>query len=419
MRTRNPRFPRRRSAEMPRMHRGRRGRPGGRDRDSMRGRFSREEEPLLDLDSILEVDDEELELIEEDLGEEPMLDEPMGEEPGECPPGCAPVDDEEPAEDTEADEEAEANDDEEAAEEETEEEDDDTKEASVDDTPALSAKWAPLYTEADIQRLDKTADVVLVPFHDQQDPSYVVLANSRPVGEIRHSDLKAPDDVTPDAWRSLFVADAFPKGVVDAVENLGASAVLGDLGMRYFASQVTQRQADAAAKNQVQADLEENFQSRAAELKQNFLNNMLLAVEASNKNVFMQNALRDSVRKHFAGTGLPDATTVDLFENAMQDAGAQYFEAIVQKADEWLGFEKDAMQQVEATIRESSYTHPVDRGLPVEPEPMRERQASSVPVRTMQEQPSRREAEVSEWDQAELQVKDVLRGAGTINRGRR
>jgi len=418
MRTRNrfdrPRRPSRRQAEMPRLHRGRR---GTRDRDSARDRYSADDElPDLDLDSILEVDDDELELIEEDM--DLGLEDP-GVEPGECPPGCVPVEDEpaedkddEPAEDKD-DEPAEDKDDEPA---EDKDDKDDKKEASV----TLSAKWAPLYTEADVKRLNKTAEVVMVPFFNQDDPSYVVLANARPVGEIRLSDLdqNRPDDQTPEQLHSIFTAEAFPKGIVQAIEKLGADQILGDLDLRYYAAQVTRDQADNAAKLQVEADLEETFQTRAASMKQQFINNMLLAVEASTKNIFMRNPLRDALRTQMRSAGIPDAVAVDLWENAVQTAGAEYLGSLVKKADEWLGFDESALRQVEASIRETDYVHPTERGMQVEADVNRERQ-QSVPVRTMQPAPSRREAEVDEWDDVENSVKNVLRQASTVNKGRR
>ncbi len=270
----------------------------------------------------------------------------------------------------------------------------------------------------------------MIPFLDQQDPSYSVMANGRPVGEIRESDLTEAD---PHTRHAMFIDPAFPKGIVQAASQLGVDKVLGDLNLRYYANLVTQSQADAAAKTAVQADLEEAFQTRAASLKQNFINNVLLAVQASNKNVFVQNPLRDAIRKNFRGAGLPDAVVVDLFEDAVQTAGADYFLAMVEKADEWLGFEKEAMAQIETVINEANYSHPADRGMEIEADLTTEapRQYSAPQTVAAPVQHAAAHAPVvaqaapvasaqqgnQNWNADEMSVRDILRQASTQRKG--
>jgi len=419
-----------------------------------------EDEPLmdLDLDAILEVDEDEI------------------SEEGGCPAGCVPEedddkksddddksdkDDDEKSDDDKSDKDDKKDDDDKGGKSDKSDDDDDKsdkkddddkkedkKEAAVaekdattvepteatTDEPAVEAttkpatekpaepgidqaKWAPLFSKADVEKLDRSAELLLAPFLNQPDPSYVVMANGRPVGEIRMSDL---DKVDPEDRYAMFTAEAFPKGIMKAAEQLGAANILDDLNLRYYASLVTQKQADSAAKTSVQADLEEAFQTRAAALKQDFINNVLLAVEASNKNVFLDNALRDAIRVNFRGAGLPDAVVVDLFEDAMQKSGAAYFTAMVEKADEWLGFEKEALAQIEATIRSAGYQHPADRGLAIEADVAGPPVQHSLP-RTMAPAPQQREAaqQQDEWEASEAAVADVMRNAGTIMRGRR
>jgi len=393
-------------ADRPRMQRedagrGRRSMP--RDRDSMRGRRGLDEEYTdLNLDEILEVEDE---VLEEDAL--PMEDE-MPLEEGECPPGCAPVEDEEKEDEEDADkddkddakDEAKEDESEEEEDEETEDDEKDEKKASV-----VTAKWAPIYTEADMSRIGKDAEVTLVPFLDQADPIYVVMANARPVGEIRRSDLGLDEDQL-----DMFVHETFPKGIIAASEQLGADKVLGDIDVRYYATQVTQAQADNAAKQAVHADMEEAFQTRSAELKNQFVNNVLLAVEASSKNIFLNNPLRDAIQKNFRQAGIPEAVVTELFETSMQEAGAGYFQAMIKQADEWLGFEKEALAQVEQMVKEAGYRQP-------SAQVVIEHQASAPPVQTMAPRAPQRAAAATgdEWTNS---VKNVLRGTHFTNRNR-
>lgn len=400
------------------------------ERRALRSRRSEEADEnmmdleLDDLDSILEVPEDEIEEVEEP----------------ECPAGCVSEDKvDEALEEGEGEEEGEEDEGEEGEEEDEKEKEasveagapEDVVEAAVSEeteeateveagttefepaeavTRVETAKWAPLFTEADVKKLGNAAEVVLVPFFDQEDPSYVVLANARPVGEVRMSDLV---DVDAEDRYALFTSEAFPQGIVQAAEQLGAANVLSDLGLRYFANLVTQKEANAAAKSQVQADLEEVFQTKAASLKQDFLNNVMLAVEASNKNLFVENPLRDEVRNSFRNAGVPDAVVVDLFEDAMQKAGAKYFIAMIEQADEWLGFEKEALAQIESTIKNSSHRDVVATADVYTPPQQR-----TVPVRTMAPAPQR-EAKVDEWSGVEDAAKNLLRKASAANRGSR
>lgn len=417
MRYRRDRRPRRgRQAEVPRFTRGRRGGRSrssmGRDRDyGTRSRYSEDEDELppmddefmdIDLDEILEVDEDEI--------EEELLEDEGGEA---CPPGCAPVEDEGEGEEEGEEKEVEDEDAEEKDEDGEEEEDEgEEKEASA--KPATKSKWAPLFTEADVKTLESVQDVALYPYHNGDDPHYVVIANGKPLGEIHLADIEVDADSA-----ELFYDDAFAQGVTDTIEQLGLHNTLDDMNIRYYAAQVTEQAAANAAKHQVQADLETAYQSRLAELKQDFTNNMLLAAEASLKNVFLKNPLRDAIRQNFRGAGVPDAVIVDLFEDAMHTAGADFVNNLITKADEWLGYERDAMNQVEAAIKEADYSHPAERGLqidPSNPEPEVTAAPKSVPLRSA----APRYSTAAPQDDAsadEESIRNFLRSAGTIRRG--
>lgn len=413
MRYRNNRRPRRsRRAEVPRFTRGRKGgRMSMRDRDSMRGRYSQEEDEELpasedefldiDLDEILEVDEDE---IEEEF-----------EDGDACPPGCAPVEEKDVDVDVDVEKEEDDEDEESSEGEEKEDEDDkDEKEAAVEPKqeekqPKPSAKWSPLFTEADVKTLEDTKDFAMYLYADTEDPHYVVIANGKPVGQIHMSDVVRDED-----GAELFLSDDYAKGITQIVEQMGLHETLDDMNVRYYAAQVTDQAASNAAKHQVQADLEQAYQTRQAEMKQKFVNNLLLAVEASLKNVFVKNQLRDAIRQNFRGAGVPDAVIVDLFEDAMHTAGADYLNGLIGKAEEWLGFESDALAQVEASIKEADYSHPVDRGLKVEEPEMPQAQPSrSVPLRPTA---SRTAQAAPQEDQDEAVVRNFLRGAGALTR---
>lgn len=415
MRYRNNRRPRRsRRAEVPRFTRGRKGgRMSMRDRDSGRSRMSQEEDEELpasedefldiDLDEILEVDEDE---IEEEF-----------EDGDACPPGCAPV--EETEEDLDVDIDVEKDEDEKSEEDDKDDKDEDDKDEDDKEekeaktkqpTPKPSAKWSPLFTEADVKNLESANDFAMYLYAETEDPHYVVIADGKPVGQIHMSDVVRDED-----GAELFLSDDYAKGITQIVEQMGMHETLDDMNIRYYAAQVTDQAASNSAKHQVQADLEQAYQSRQAEMKQKFVNNLLLAVEASLKNVFVKNQLRDAVRQNFRGAGVPDAVIVDLFEDALHTAGADYLNGLIGKAEEWLGFESEALAQVEASIKEADYSHPADRGLQIEETEAPQAQPSrSVPLRPTASRTAH--AAPQEDHDDEVVVRNFLRGAGALTR---
>lgn len=369
------------------------------DMAGMPRRLEADEEEFmdLDLDEILDVDEDEIEEVAEE----------------ECPPGCVPA--EEVEEEVEEAEEAveEAEEEEEGEEKEAAAEEPEEKEATPAEAPAETSTWAPLYNKNEMDRLTAEADVTLWLHEDEQDPHYIVLANGRPLAEIRRSDLDLDEDN-----QGLFTAEVFPKGLIENIDKYGLANILNELPVRYYADQVTRNAADAQAKADVAADMEAAYQERVAELKRKFVDNVQLAIEASTKNVFLKNPLRDAVRQAFGGLGVPDSVVVDLFENAMQRSAAEYFKTVIDQADEWLGFEKDALAQVKKTIHQAEYSHPADRGLPIAPMPEPETTtAEAVPVRSVSQQPPQRQA-APDQDNDLARVKNLMRRSSSVLRGK-
>lgn len=450
----NSRRPQRRAAP-PRMHRGReygrgpnpapRGRPSGprardyyteedygrmgRDLDQTTRRLDRgrRSEDEFDLDAVLGDEDLVMEVGEDEVEE--VMEE---ETEGECPPGCVPAEEaglvchEEDGETVceESEEEGE----EKEEEEDKEEEEGEEKEASVKGEAAkpeqkeevtaanIHAKWAPILTEADIKKIARdSVDFMLVPFdEDTQDPKYVALVNGSPLGEIRFGDQEIPAEDRP-----MFTDETYPKGVAGNVDHFGVAETLSTIKMRYYAAQVTEREASDAAKTQAQADLEEAYQARIAETKQRFFNNILLGVQASRKNVWLRNPFRDALRHKLAAVGVPDSVAVDIYEQAMQEAGPQYFQALLEKADEWLGTEPEAMREIAAAIEEADYTAPGDRGLYIDPMLPPQQPKEAAPYRTMAPQQQRAAAPRQDDDAFDpAKIRNALRGAETPHRFR-
>ena len=87
---------------------------------------------------------------------------------------------------------------------------------------------------------------------------------------------------------------------------------------------------------------------------------------------------------NITATGIDQATAIDLYEDAVQKAGNEYFAGVVQTAEEWMGMEPEARKQVEAMVKKAHYRTPADAGVevaeaPVARQPMRTMARSAAP----------------------------------------
>jgi len=370
-----------------------------------------------------------LEDLDMDINLDEILDEDVEElsedefEPVECPVGCVPEEEkEEEREEEKKEEEAEEAEEKEESEEEEKEE----VEASVSDVSEEQGETSDTTedvvtatnAEEDVTTTDRVATIVpktalsdvdpntinLV-LHNTDKPHYVIMASGHPVGEIHLEDMDIPEDM-----QDLFASDQFTNGLLDSIQHFGVSAALHDMPVRYYEDAVSVPQAEDRGRKAALQDLEEAYQRKVAAIKDEMFNKVHLAFEASLKNVLLSNPLRDAFRQAATAYGMTDSAAVEVFEQAMQTAGADYFASLFQKADEWLGFQPEAMQQIEATIREAEYSHPVDRGLEVAEEEVQPERVASIPRTMMPKQAP--QAEKTAAVNGEEILRNYLRGIG-------
>lgn len=324
----------------------------GRSRQYMK-MYKGDEDELedLDLDEILEVDEDDVEFVDE------------------CPPGCAPVDEEgdedEPmSDDLDLDDEDEVDDvdlDKDAKVDKKPKADEpvqkpETAAAKTDEPdvaePESDEYYTRLLTEEDIAAANSD-DIGVVPMFDLDDPKYLLMSAGVPFGEIRRSSLELDADV-----EDLFTDESFTRGMDDMIDRFGAVEALKNLKVHFYASNTTPDQQYQKAEAVVKADADVAYAKRVAELKNNLLSTLTLAFEASRKNFILENALKDRLVDNIKTANVPENVAIDMVEDAFQAEGPNYFHALLKKAEEWMGYEPEAYQEVKSTIQKMSALDP-------------------------------------------------------------
>ena len=206
----------------------------------------------------------------------------------------------------------------------------------------------------DPQSVTKTAEIDLIGYGQAQDPFWVVLANGRPVAEIRLSDQEDPSGIA-----KLFVGEQYAAGVREAAKQFPFSEVLeGVRACPYQASVAT----DDAYRT-IEAKLTEKHDVALREAKANVrddMSNMLnLVVLAQNKNFLRENPLKDELFRRMASAGIEDSRAIALIEGAFQARAPEHFEICFKQAMKWMDLTPQALGELEEQIKDLGYRQPV------------------------------------------------------------
>ena len=319
---------------------------------------------------------EELELEDLDFGDLPELDEEEVEEVAECPPGCVPeseADDDEEGdeeEEGEGEEEGEEGEGEEGEGEEEEgggeEEEDDAKEASVEepaeeepvvaDAEPEPDNFAYVIAEDQMDSIDiRDLDFPLYD-HEGENPHYLVLHKGEPVAKIALQDQEMPED-----HRGPFLSEKYVRTLTGSIERVGMADTLQNVNAKIYAASASRGHIADEMKKAAKAEMDGAFRNNIANLQDNLLNTITLAIDASVKNVILENPLKEALVVGMRKAGVSERGAVEIVESAFHEKGTEYFQSLAQTAEEWMGMPDEAYKSITSMVSTANYVHPEDR----------------------------------------------------------
>jgi hypothetical protein len=324
--------------------------------------------------------------MEDPMGEEMPIEEPVGEEmPIEEPAPLPeegqdelPMDPEMGTDEDPIDEELEEDEEEVAVEPVVDQDELETEEATADDL-----------------------DMVLFQTDAKVGPHWSVFYKGRPLCAIRLADQENPEDIS-----ELFVTDEYPKHIQEACASpIGIRETLNSVNAHWYMGVIDTGQVATEARQIAAQQLEDEFATRLASLKEDLLNTINLAVVASNKGskgLFVENKLKAACVQVLRDAGVVGASTA--LNEVWTEAAQTYMQDILKVAEKWLSYSPEAMQEVTAEIVGTDVE--IDEEPEVEQTPAAiqaeaRRQAAgpgvqSVPIRTRQAQPHGSEGDYRE-----------------------
>ncbi len=300
------------------------------------------EPEVLDLEDLeLDLDLEGLELDEE------VLEELEGEE-AICPPGCVPAEEAEEEAEEEEEGEEEEKEEEEAEEEGAEEEEEEEKKEAAATGPVLVQR---IFTDEDLDALkDAKFDFILF---QGESPKYAVFAGGHPLCEIHQADQNLKGEAA-----DLFFLDSYKERIKEGIAHFGVAETFKTVKARFYATAAYEGDVAEKMKKAVRTEYDGERKEALAELKEKFLNTMALVVEGSIKNYWSENPLKEATVRSFGSLNIPPNVCIDKLEAAWRQAGAEYFEMLVNRADELMGAPADVVKHHAAEIASMEWRHP-------------------------------------------------------------
>jgi hypothetical protein len=179
------------------------------------------------------------------------------------------------------------------------------------------------------------------------DPRWAVFANGRPLAEIA---LSAQENSV--AIRDAFVSDAYRNILLASFgSSMRAKDILASVNARYYQAVTQQSEIQEQARSAATRQLEDEYATRLAALRENLLNTINLAVAASLKGtngLFVKNGLRTAMVEAMRAAGVQSAGPI--VRAAFAKSATGYFADILKQAEKWLSYAPESLSEVRAEV---------------------------------------------------------------------
>lgn len=201
----------------------------------------------------------------------------------------------------------------------------------------------------DIQIAPSDVNLVL---HESasQDPFYSVLIKGKPVASIHLKDQEENED---DNKRNFFISSDYPKALTDAMVKGGVNSVLDSVNAKRFVASVKNSALAQAMKLEAKKEMEEEVKASIINAKEKFIESVKVALAGMNKNFFnTENDMKGAVYSAFANFGAAKDVALKETEKVFAQADS-FFNAVVDKAQELMGFDEQSFKTVASAISTS------------------------------------------------------------------
>jgi ribosomal protein L37AE/L43A len=183
-----------------------------------------------------------------------------------------------------------------------------------------------------------------------ENPFWNLTVDSEPVGRIHLADQENVDQI-----KASFVSESYAENVGKAISEMGLKKVLTHVKAKLYAHRLDDKSVLARIRDQAKVVAKAEMTDKILSLRKDFMRAVSLAMVASNKNFYQEearHALKGGLFNALVQAGLTDEHAVWAIEAGFEDA-PQYFDFVMDKAQEIMDMPKEARESLEKTIMSS------------------------------------------------------------------
>lgn len=229
----------------------------------------------------------------------------------------------------------------------------------------------------DPNSIGKNANIDLLLFNEKSnDPHWVIMADGKPLAEVRLSDQEEPTKIA-----KIFASEQYGNGLKEAFHEMDATEVLAGVRARPYVATASTAETFKALEAQAKTASTEQLRLARANMRDEMLSMFGFVVEAQSKNYITEAPLKDELFNRMVKAGVEESAAVAVIEASFQTRAAEHFEHMTKKAVAYMDMAPEAFQELRAEVTKSPARHvaPVEGAAPAAPAP---RSAANVPLTT-------------------------------------
>lgn len=243
--------------------------------------------------------------------------------------------------------------------------------------PAAPATGEIMAKVLDPSTVGKNASIDMLLYNEKSnDPHWVILADGKPLAEVRLSDQDEPQKVA-----KIFSSTQYGTGLKEAFSEVDATDLLKGIKARPYVAATQTADTFKALEAQAKTASAEQLRLARANMRDEMLSMLSFVVEAQAKNYIVENPIKDELFNRMVKAGVDENAAVAVIEASFQTRAPEHFEHMFKRAVAYMDMAPEAFQELRAEVTKSPARHvaPVDGAASAAPTP---RQASNVPLTT-------------------------------------
>ena len=208
-------------------------------------------------------------------------------------------------------------------------------------------KFEPLATLAALASVRKEDIDMALYGEETQNPIWNVTVAGVPTARIQLKSQMHPEEI-----RSVFCSDDYAKDLMIHCEKTGFVSTMNKVKAEFWSNYTSNQEIATRFQKEANASFGLERKKLLATFKQDFRNCINIVSAGLSKNFYpdMGNPLKEHMFTNLRTVGLPEQTAISCVEKSFAEGSAPYFNALFEKAEDYMNLSSDARKEIAAAI---------------------------------------------------------------------